>query len=257
MTNLNRDALDHLARRLYEPTPKKKDLVADALARFSLSRAEAEAHYHEALARRLYETPAACTRAVLSLVGRPLDRDARVLEPCAGDGAIVRVLAREFGYENVTAVEVEERRAEALLDSGAAHVEIGSFFEFAGSAEATYDLIVFNPPFELTAEFVTALLPLLSSRGVMCMYNRLQVVESASRAALFGRHMPDVYVLPNRVSRVASGATDMWTTCWLVWRAGAPRRLGSWGYLEHREFEGQPRLSLATPAQATAGGEEA
>lgn len=78
-----------------------------------------------------------------------LPADARVLEPSAGDGAIVRAIRRANPHVGVWAVEQNAQRA-ALIDTdpGACNtvVKVAAFEDVAASL-GEFDAVVMNPPF--------------------------------------------------------------------------------------------------------------
>ncbi|WP_082393604.1 MULTISPECIES: methyltransferase [Nocardia] len=74
---------------------------------------------------------------------------ARVLEPSAGDGVLVRaILATNPGVE-ITAVEPDPTRAAAIDYDPRVTIVIDGFDEFAATAEPGYAAVVMNPPFAL------------------------------------------------------------------------------------------------------------
>ncbi len=78
----------------------------------------------------------------------------RVLEPSAGDGALVRAIRRVNPRVEVVAVEPNAERAEhAKVDSGQVTVQVGRFEDVASRHAATqarpFDAVVMNPPFAL------------------------------------------------------------------------------------------------------------
>lgn len=88
----------------------------------------------------LYETPTEATRALLAVEDVP----ARVWEPAAGRGAIVRVL-QTHGIE-VTATD--------LVDYGVPGIHTGFDFLEEPKMWGGMEAIVTNPPFKLAPEFV-------------------------------------------------------------------------------------------------------
>lgn len=110
-----------------------------------------------------FETPPELAYRMVELLG-PIPQGARVLEPSAGDGALVRALVRGAGAELVGgSLDMIEIRPEALtalkeceeLISHVAdvHVEIGDFLTHAFLADEAgvipYDRIIMNPPFSM------------------------------------------------------------------------------------------------------------
>ena len=80
------------------------------------------------------------------------DRNARVMEPSAGDGQIVAAAASRLGDGGrITAVELDSAEAAKAAEAGMgrALVENGDFFAWFLNArpDGTFDAVVGNPPF--------------------------------------------------------------------------------------------------------------
>lgn len=104
-----------------------------------------------------WPTPPALA-AVLAAPAADLGEDAAVLEPSAGDGALVRAIRDANPGVWVTAVEVDEGRARRLREAfrtvrvGVHPVRFQDYAAYAANAITTgamipFDLVVMNPPF--------------------------------------------------------------------------------------------------------------
>lgn len=85
----------------------------------------------------------------------------RIVEPSAGDGALVRAVTRhEHGPSptHITAVELRAEREPELLAAGADDVVIGDWPTVAATwamrDRPSFDLAIANPPFSLIAQHV-------------------------------------------------------------------------------------------------------
>lgn len=90
-----------------------------------------------------------------------------VLEPSAGDGAIVKEIIK-LGYHPPHCVELNPKNEKTLLELGAASAHIMDFLDFpAGSQE--YDRIVANPPFtrQQDVDHVLHMYRLLRKGGIL------------------------------------------------------------------------------------------
>lgn len=149
-------------------------------------------------ARDYYRTPA----GVLDVVLDHIPRDLLVLDPCAGDGALLRPL-RASG------------RQAWGMDIAPQSVGIfrGDFLGGALPPGCAPGCVVMNPPFSLAAEFVRRALGL---RVPVFALLRLTWLEPcASRAGLLRAHTPDVYVLPFRPRfRADTRGSDTATCAW-------------------------------------------
>jgi len=103
----------------------------------------------------------------------------RILEPAAGDGAIVRVLERFF--------------PEAQIDAG----DISTEQDFLKhDYPGPYHLIITNPPYCRAIEFVQRALSLRHPNGLVAMLLRLNFLGSQERARWLRENPPSVYVSP-------------------------------------------------------------
>lgn len=134
--------------------------------------------------------------------GRPL----RVLEPAAGNGALLRALARRGLYDydvDVDVVELDARFADALerearmiagLEEFDIRVEICNYLERPAPPER-YDIAITNPPFTRGMEgpfmakllnecnFIAAILPSRSLHGIArydAIWSRFELAEGAA-----------------------------------------------------------------------------
>lgn len=100
-----------------------------------------------------YPTPAWAVRALLRALDLPFG--ASVLDPCAGDGAILRV-ARGMIEARCVAIELEERHRGPLqvVCDGAVHIADALDFPEMASIAGVRPVVITNPPFSLMREFI-------------------------------------------------------------------------------------------------------
>lgn len=97
-------------------------------------------------------TPEALALRLVEWCGRP-KMEATVLEPSAGDGALVDAICEVFPMPRVTAVEIDETHATPLrikhtgADFGEVRVECADYLRRSAPAQR-FDLCVMNPPYE-------------------------------------------------------------------------------------------------------------
>ncbi len=160
------------------------------------------------LPNEAYPTPGWCTRRMLEASPWARHEDLftpsnmRILEPCAGDGAIVRELRSEYPEARIDAIEI---RNVGLIE-GATHSIYG--VDAIGQCERwlTADLVLTNPPFSLWQEF--------ARRGLACarwcaLLLRIGAIahlqtDEDRQAGRPGLPTPSLYVLPNRPQFVQS-----------------------------------------------------
>lgn len=150
-----------------------------------------------------YPTPEWCVRALLDAVPLP---GGRWLEPCAGDGAIMRAVRRPdviwTGYEL------------RLLDPVPNNILCGVDFLSVRYAYRMWDVALTNPPYRLAREFVEGC-RYLATHTVFLL--RLNFLAGQARRDWLAGDPPDVYVLPRGPSFSADGRTDATEYAWFHW----------------------------------------
>lgn len=156
-----------------------------------------------------YPTPAWCVNRLTEAVELPRGK---WLEPCAGDGAIIRAVARADVVWD--AVEIRSRpipHLEALPNVAVINMDA---LEYLRDSSLHYDVAITNPPFTLAGHFIAT----CRERAThVVMLLRLNYLASETRHALMTNTRPDVYVLPNRPSFVGGGKTDSIEYAWFHW----------------------------------------
>lgn len=160
-----------------------------------------------------YPTPAWCTRALLRAVPGVFDRG-DVVDPFAGDGAILRVV-REAG---ATPWAVELRRecwADLVQVCGHGAVIIGDALRLhrADVEDAVRLNVVTNPPYSLAQEAVESWVGTTPAAFLL----RLGFLGGQRRAAWWQKWQPaQIHVMPRRPSFTGAG-TDATEYAWFVW----------------------------------------
>jgi hypothetical protein len=179
-----------------------------------------------------YPTPRWCTHALMARV--PFGRT--ILDPAAGDGAILDVVAEweleKGGRFNRLGIELDRLRAENARASG--HTILND-----DALSVTWpwcDAVVTNPPYSLASEFVSRFISQMtdSDTGALTCKGAfllpLSFLGSDGRASFHRGFPSNVYVLPRRPSFTGDGQTDSEVYAWFVWEgAQGP---GSWEILE-------------------------
>lgn len=173
-----------------------------------------------------WPTPAWCVEALLDSDWPPLR--GLVIEPAAGDGAILRVL-KDRGYHDLQAVEIREAERGRIAAEVAGNFTIGDWLTLSRDADwmaAVVDKrrfsICTNPPFSIAIPFAEACL----SVGAAYVALLLPVTSLAGAAAAWGpfwrQHPPTALRPLRRRPRFAGGGTDRVGVVWVIWRAGRP-----------------------------------
>ena len=143
-----------------------------------------------------------------------IDASDDILEPSAGNGAIIQAL-RNRGYKNhITAVEL--RRDERFNLTELADRTIISDF-FAQDISEKYDVIIGNPPYSMAQEFIDKSLTLLKPGGRLIFLLRTNFLESNKRFTWWQDKLPNgLYTLHKRPSFTGKG-TDATSYSWFIW----------------------------------------
>lgn len=139
----------------------------------------------------------------------------RWIEPCAGDGGMIRVVdAHREGIE-WTACEIRDTTP-ALRGAGVrpGQIYIENFVEKKRFKDGEFDVAFLNPPFWLTMDFVIECMRIADT--VVCM-QRMNFLGSDLRNEWMIQNTPDLYVIPNRVSFSGNGKADSIENAWNVW----------------------------------------
>ena len=177
-----------------------------------------------------YPTPSWCVHRFLEKAGIPYTHGGVLLEPSAGDGAIIRSVAtfqhiKKNGVTTVIqyrpnwiAVEIQPRfQANLENEIDRSHVLVTDFLSVDPvDIGASPQVIIANPPFSQALAFIKKALDY--KPDYICMLLRLNFLGSSERSEFMRQHTPDIYVLPNRPSFTGKG-TDSIEYAWFVWRA--------------------------------------
>jgi len=206
-----------------------------------------------------YPTPAWCVDRLLEAPGLfEVLTGYRWLEPCAGEGHIMRAVSAErerYGPLDWSAVEMRPEcaaglrsftgRADAVLTADVLSAEADRWM----LAQRPHTIIT-NPPFIISDEVTRRLLRVAeASNASLAILHRLNFLGTDSRSWL-NEAAPDVYILPNRPAFV-DGRTDSCEYAWFVWprgqyarRRGYVQRLASTPIEERR---GSPASAIPSP----------
>jgi hypothetical protein len=165
-----------------------------------------------------YRTPDWAIEAILRRLAQELT-PRTILEPAAGDGALLGPLRRAWPEATIDAYDIAPQH-DAVIKRP---------FWFDDTPQR-YELVITNPPYSAAGDFVAYGLTRLARRGWLVLGPlRLAFLASQERRAMFRRDEPDVFVLPQRPS-FRNGRSDFSDYAWFVWHEGRRRR---WGRIEH------------------------
>ena len=177
----------------------------------------------------------------------------RWLEPAVGDGVIVETVNRFRAGIDWTVCDIRDTshylRYQAGIPSKA--YRHGDFFELPefepptetgmtidGRPPQRWDVAILNPPFRLAMPFIRRCMKLAT---VVVVLQRINYMGSEERNQWFRAHVPDLYVLPNRVSFTGDGNGDSLEHAWHVWGPHPSTGVGELRLLPHTPKEERAR----------------
>ena len=178
-----------------------------------------------------YPTPAWCVHRLLEGVNLP---GGTWLDPCAGEGAIIRAVNELRHDVDWRAVELRrscKRPLERLV--GKANVRIGDFL-VTNLEGGKADVSITNTPFSLSLEIIERC---FQFANIVIVLEKLNFLGSRERHEFLSSNMPDVYVIPNRPSFTNDRKTDSINYGWFVWRSRKRRSSGKLKFLSDTPHE--------------------
>lgn len=161
-------------------------------------------------AHDLYQTPSWMVASLLH--HQPIDRAALILEPCCGDGAIVRAL-QASGFSRIITNDLDERH-EASRHRDATDPK---FWEL--DTLARVDWVVTNPPFNVALPILEQAV-ILARVGVAFLLRKTFLEPTRERGPWFAIHPPTRIIgLPRHSFRGAG--SDSVSTDWMIWQRRA------------------------------------
>jgi hypothetical protein len=133
------------------------------------------------------------------------------LEPCAGEGAIINAVNAKRDDIRWTAHELREECKRSLHEVAGKLVVIGDFLKMPPRPVRYYDVSISNYPFSLAMEMIQHNLHF--AHTVISLL-RLNFFGSEKRNEFFQSNMPDVYVVPDRISFAISVSCKSKTCAW-------------------------------------------
>lgn len=166
-------------------------------------------------ANDFYATPAWVVQRLLDAVAIKLPIGGRYLDPCAGDGAIIRALPEK----DWSAIELRlEAREDLLISLGGREDQLWCPRNaLTQELVINHDVIITNPPFSLAMEFIERYWYKAEQSFWLV---RLGFLASEERSTFMRMRTPDVFILPNRPSFTEDGKTDSSEYCWLRFARG-------------------------------------
>jgi len=176
-----------------------------------------------------YPTPRPVIGALLESPAGTILPGGTWIEPCAGTG---RIIATVNSYrDDVDWVVCElhdqfEPFLRPLIREGRDKLTKFGDFVHRPWQHGLADVLIMNPPFSLTMDFVLA--AMRRARWVVCL-QRQGWFGTKGRSPWLAEHCPDIRQLPERPSFRPDGSTDNCEYCWFIWPPGT---------MQHKRLEG-------------------
>lgn len=142
-------------------------------------------------------------------------KDVMVLDPCAGGDII-----NEMSYPTALNIFNKNLKIDTLdiREDSRAKVK-GDFLKL--DAKDKYDVIITNPPFNISLDIINKALDDVKDGGFVIMLLRLNYFGGKVRKNLWENNMPKYCFVHNRrISFLDNGKTDSIEYCHMVWQKG-------------------------------------
>lgn len=157
------------------------------------------------------------------------------IEPCAGTGRIVSAVNEMRNDISWVLCELNDYFDPQLRAVRGARDEILPYGDFVHREwiHPIADVLIMNPPFSLTMQFVQA--AMLRARHVVCLQRQGWFSGGAGRDTWLTKYCPDEGTLPWRPSFRPDGKKDSCEYSWFHWpdKARLGRRVGRKFMLDH------------------------
>lgn len=145
-----------------------------------------------------YPTQAWPVRRVLEAVRLPRGS---WLEPCAGEGSIIKVARALDVFDAIGAIELRDTREQLAPIADWYSTRTDYVHDWDETCKPRHDVIITNPPFSIAVDVIKKA---LTHADWVLMLLRLNFLGSDDRAKWLRHEMPDIYTLPDRPNFIAS-----------------------------------------------------
>jgi hypothetical protein len=176
-----------------------------------------------------YETPEWVVDALFKHLAVVIPKPKVVLEPCAGRGAVIKVIQRYYPEANFIGVEPDASRCAKLRDLENTCVRESSFEAcLAQDPSLNPDLVITNPPYSQSNKLVPLFVNAFPHATVAILL-RLNWLGAAKRKEFHQSNPAQILILPQRPSFDGVG-TDATEYAWYLYNKYA--KAGQWQMLD-------------------------
>ena len=137
----------------------------------------------------------------------------KVLDPTAGGDELhpmsYPTALKTVGFNDIATIDIRE---DSLAEVKGDYLEL--------DCKDKYDLIITNPPFNISLDIITKALEEVKEGGYVVMLLRLNYFGGKVRKWLWDTHMPEYCFVHNKRISFTGGKTDSIEDCHLVWKKG-------------------------------------
>lgn len=156
-----------------------------------------------------------------------------ILDPCAGSGNILRVIAkmRAGCYVSLAGIELDPERAAGLVKIEGVTSSLQANALRPAVEWNSPELIVMNPPFKFAEIFTRRALAALAPGGTAAVLLRLGFAASIERVTFWQDKVADMAILSRRPSfgKIRKSTSDSADYAWFIF---GPQATGKWYRLE-------------------------
>lgn len=169
-----------------------------------------------------YPTPQGAIDALLENLRKyNIDLGDRVLEPCAGDGALIERINMYYPNSAVQAYDIDESHLPSLQKlceyGNILCYGIHDVLDLTENEINFFDTIITNPPFSISQEIVEHILEHKKPQTTFIILQRLGFLGSQKRHEMWNKYPPDaIWALSKRPSFTGQG-TDAHEYGWFIW----------------------------------------
>ena len=174
-----------------------------------------------------YPTPKETIMSLINTLNKyDINIGKKVLEPCAGDGALIRPIWQYCGQPDIQAYDIDESHMPQLAmlanDGDILCYGTRDILTLTPKEVTYFNTIITNPPFSNTQEILEHLLEIranapLNTKPKIIILQRLGFLGSQKRHNFWNKYPPDaVWAVSKRPSFTGQG-TDAHEYGWFIW----------------------------------------
>jgi len=139
---------------------------------------------------------------------------ATLLEPCAGQGAIIETVLKWHPETEVSACEILKQEFDILVNLPVA-AKLGNFFDW--KVYRRFDRVICNPPFSNYHEFFRRCFELTNDDGKLAFFIRTPMLSGKGHCEFYKEYKPSQIILLSDRPCFLGNNYDISGYCWVIW----------------------------------------